>query len=182
MTIALIFLLWSIMLVLLELAILFIFIFPIVRGAPFVATKKEAVEKIIALGGVREGDTTIDIGSGDGRIVIACARRGAMAHGYEINPLLVWVSKQNIKRAGLTKNAFIHWANFWWKNCSRFDVVTIYGMPHLMKSLERKLRRELKPGSRVVSNSFPFPTWHPDGVEGKLYLYRAPYEKTARKS
>ena len=100
-----------------------------------------------------------DIGSGDGRIVIALARAGAVAHGYEINPLLVWWSRVKIRRAGLDGRAYIHRKNLWHTDFSSFDAVTVFGVFHIMRRLETKLRRELKPGARAVSIGFEFPTW-----------------------
>ncbi|MBI5654524.1 methyltransferase domain-containing protein [Candidatus Uhrbacteria bacterium] len=131
----------------------------VLSGAPYIPTKKAGLEKIMACCGDVSGRKALDIGSGDGRIVIALARAGAEAHGVEINPLLVWWSRYNIRRAGLSGKAFIHRHNLWNFDCSGYQVVTLFGITHIMKRLEKKLRRELKPGARVVSIAFKFPTW-----------------------
>ncbi|MBI5152062.1 class I SAM-dependent methyltransferase, partial [Candidatus Peregrinibacteria bacterium] len=116
-------------------------------------------------------EKVVDLGSGDGRVVIAFARKGIEAHGYEINPILVWLSRKNIKKAGLKKKAFIHTKNFWTNNFSKFDIVVIYGISHIMRMLERKLQKELKPGSRVICCIFPFRKWQCAKKDEGVYLY-----------
>lgn len=141
-------------------------------GAPFVASQTKTIGKMLDLARVKAGEKAADLGAGDGRLVIALARAGAEAHGYEINPFLVWRARKKVRQAGLDSVAFIHWGNLWQQNLSRFDVVLVYGLTPMMKKLERKLRYELKPGGRVISESFPFPTWPPLKQEDHLYLYQ----------
>mgnify|MGYP001577833905 FL=1 len=126
---------------------------------------------MIKLLDIRPGEKAADIGSGDGRIVIAMARAGAETHGYEIDPLLIWRSRRKIRQAGLQNKSFIHWKDFWNEDFSSFDIVTVYGIKHIMKKLEEKLKKELKPGARVVSNGFKFPTWQPLKSQDGLHLY-----------
>lgn len=148
------------------------FLAPIVRGAVYFPTKPANVEAIVRLAEIKSGEKAVDLGSGDGRIVIALARAGAEAHGYEINPLLVWRSRTAIRRAGLDGRAFVHWRSFWGVNLSDFSLVTAYGIPYIMRSLERKLRRELRSGARVISNIYPFPSWKfKSRVPGGVLLY-----------
>lgn len=152
---------------------LFIFFLPgiMARGAPYVPTHPRAVEHMIGFGGPKAGERACDIGSGDGKIVIAMARTGAEAHGYEINPLLVLWSRWRIRRAGLKNRAFIHWRNFWKEDFSKFNIVTVYGIGHIMPALEAKLGRELSSGARIVSNVFPFPSWQSDDALDGVLLY-----------
>ena len=92
---------------------------------PFVPSTKARVESLLALSGMRPGDTVVDIGSGDGRIVIACAQAGAIAHGYEINPLLVWWSRRRIRALGLGDRATIFATNFWRVDFSDYDIIFV---------------------------------------------------------
>lgn len=142
------------------------------RGPFFVPTRRKDVSRIIALLGVQPGERIVDLGSGDGRLLIAIAQAGAEAHGFEHNPFLVWRSRRNAKRLGLEDKIFVHQNNFWTVDVSRFDAVTVYGIPYIMQRLEKKLRTELKSGARVVSYSFPFPHWEPVKKEKRVYLYR----------
>ena len=142
-----------------------------VKGALYVPSKDNEIRAMVALAGVKAGEKAVDLGAGNGRIVMALARQGAEAHGYEINPFLVRSSKKNIKDAGLEGKAFIHLGNFWSVNFSEFDVVTVFGISHMMKRLEAKLKKELKPGARVVSNHFVFPNWPHAKKENGVRLY-----------
>ena len=142
-----------------------------IRGAPFVPTGSRTLKTMIDLANIQPDEKVADLGSGDGRIVIAIARVGAEAHGYEINPFLVLWSRYRINRAGLSRRAFVHWRDIWRVDFASFKVITVFGMVHIMGPLERKLRRELRPGSRVVSNTFKFPCWPLSSKEGRVYLY-----------
>jgi precorrin-6B methylase 2 len=142
------------------------------RGPFYVPTKRSYIPHIISLLALRPGEKMADLGSGNGRVLIALAQSGAEAHGFEHNPFLVWYSRHSVRSAGLEKKAFTHRCNFWHQDLSSFDAVVVYGIPYIMPRLERKLRAELRPGSRVVSNAFPFPNWRPAATYKKLYLYR----------
>lgn len=141
------------------------------RGAFFVPMPRSGVARVIGLLALQKGEKAVDVGSGDGRLLLALAEAGAEARGFEHNIVLVWRSRRNIRRAGLSEKAFVHWSNFWKEDFSQFDAVTIYGIPYIMGRLEKKLRAELKSGARVVSYSFPFPHWEPVRKEKAVYLY-----------
>ena len=140
-------------------------------GAPFVPSIDQKLATMLKLAHVHPGEKAVDLGSGDGKIVIALAEAGAEAHGYEINILLVWQARHRIRRAGLQRKAFIHWGSFWKADLSSFQLVIVYGISHIMRHLEKKLQKELPPNARVVSNAFNFPTWQPTKKENRVYLY-----------
>ncbi len=145
---------------------------PLVRGAPFVPSHKSAVERIVALLQPMSGQVVADVGSGEGRILIALLQAGASeAHGYEINPFLVLYSRWKIRRAGFKGKGFIHWKSLWRVNYKAYDIITVFGFPSMMKHLEEKLQHELLPGARVVSCLFPFPTWQHSDQRGRIFLY-----------
>lgn len=145
---------------------------PMFLGAPFVPMHDTVLKRMIELVRIQPGERAADLGSGDGRVVIALAKAGAQAQGYEINPFLVLASRKNIRKAGVSGQASIHWKNFWAEDLSSFRVITLFGMPHMMKRLQGKLDRELKPGARVISHQFIFPSWPVAQQESQLYLYR----------
>lgn len=144
---------------------------PFFRGAPFAPTDRKTMNRMLERAQVKPGERACDIGSGDGRIVIALAKAGAYADGFEINPLLVWWSKIRIKRAGLSQKARIIRKNLWQTDFSPYDVVALFGIPYIMKDLGDKLLAELKPGARVVSNNFAFPTWEAASRQDGIILY-----------
>lgn len=141
------------------------------KGAPFVPTKKTKVIDIIEAAKLKPGDKLVDLGSGDGRILIAAATHGIESHGYEINPLLILWSKYQIKKAGLSHMAFVHWKNFWFEDLSPYNVVTVFGITKIMERLGRKLKTELKPGSRIVSYVFPIPNLKEELANG-MHVYQ----------
>ena len=167
-----------ILLIFLSLTLVFLFttflkaLLPLIFwGAIYVPSNRDRIKKIIELAEIKPGEKAVDLGSGDGRIVIALAEAGAEAYGYEINPILVRKSRRNIRKARLENKAFIILGSFWQADLSKFDIITIYGMQHVMRRLEKKSRKELKKDARIVSNAFEFPTWSPKKKDNGVYLY-----------
>ena len=154
------------------LVLVFFFLFPLGRGAIYAASLPDKVNLIVELSGASAGERAADLGSGDGRIVIALARRGAEAHGFEINPFLVLLSRRAVRRAGLGGQAFIHWRSFWGADLSRFDVLTLFQGSFIMRRLEKKIRREMSADARVISDYWGFPSLVPDRRIGTVYRYR----------
>lgn len=142
------------------------------RGPFFVPTKRKHVPRIIGMLAVKQGEMIADLGSGDGRLMIAIVEAGGIAHGYEHNPLLVVRARKNFERLGIQDRATVYMENFWKADISKYDAIVIYGISYIMPRLERKLRVELRPGARVVSYSFPFPTWQHEKEDRRVYLYR----------
>ena len=142
------------------------------HGAIYFPTSTRNVDLMLKIADLQANQKITDIGSGDGRIVIACAKQNLKAIGYEINPLLVFLSRRAIRRAKLEKYAKIEWRSFWKTNFKDFDAVFIYGMPYFMDNLATKLKQELKPGSKIISNMFKFTNWKiMRSLEGEVHLY-----------
>jgi SAM-dependent methyltransferase len=132
---------------------------------PFVPTPENVVDKMIELAGVKKGDVVYDLGSGDGRIVIAAAKRGARAIGFEIDPDLVAESRANIQKAGVQEFAEIRNQDILTVDLSGASVVTMYLLPDVNLKLRPNLQKQLKPGSRIVSHAFDMGDWKADKVE-----------------
>lgn len=159
-------------LIIIAIILMLFFVFPWLFGAPFEPTNNKKVKKIIRLAKIKKGEKAVDLGSGDGRLVIELARAGAEAHGYEINPILVFLSRRNIKKAGLKEKAFIHFKSFWSEDLGKYDVVVMFQFHTIMKKLEKKLRKELKKGARVVSYYWKFPSWKIVKKIDNIHLYK----------
>jgi SAM-dependent methyltransferase len=132
---------------------------------PFVPTPEIVVDKMIELAGVKKGDVVYDLGSGDGRIVIAAAKRGARAVGFEIDPDLVAESRANIQKAGVQQSAEIRNQDILTVDLSGASVVTLYLLPDVNLKLRPNLQKQLKPGSRIVSHAFDMGDWKANKVE-----------------
>lgn len=148
------------------------FMIPILHGPVFVPSKQKDIANMIKLAKIKKGERIIDMGAGDGEIVIALAKAGYKAEGCEINPVLIRKAQKRIKKLGLEKKAKVYYKNFWDLDFSDFDVVFLYGTSYIMNRLEKKLLDELRPGSRLVSNYFQLPNWQSEKSIGKIRVYR----------
>ena len=134
--------------------------------APFVTTPEDVVERMLALAGTGPADHVVDLGSGDGRIVIAAAKlHGARGLGVDIDSKLVEISRDNARRAGVANLVQFEERDVLLTDLSRATVVTIYLLPSLIDRLQPKLLDELRPGARIVSHAFAMKGWRPDRVE-----------------
>ena len=129
---------------------------------PDVRTPPEVVTEMLRLARVGPGDVVYDLGSGDGRIVIAAARDfGARGVGIELDPDLVAESARNARRAGVADRTRFLQQNIFVADTSEATVVTLYLSPEVNLRLRPKLLAQLKPGSRIVSHDFPIGDWPP---------------------
>jgi hypothetical protein len=143
------------------------------KGAPFVPTSKNTTKQMIDFAKIVSSDRVADLGSGDGRLLFGAIAAGAQsAEGYEIHPGLVWFSRLKAKWKRMSSRITIHQKTFWDADLSQISLVFLYQLPNPMTRLSDKLKRELPPGARVVSNTFTFPNWKPEEVRGKIYLYK----------
>jgi cyclopropane fatty-acyl-phospholipid synthase-like methyltransferase len=117
-------------------------------------------------------DTLIDLGSGDGRIVIAAAQMGVRSIGYEINPFLVKISRKKIQEVGVEKLATIHWKSLWEADFAPATIVTVYQFPHLLNRLQKMIEEKMKHPIRLVSNDYPFTKLKPKKQIDSVYLYK----------
>jgi predicted RNA methylase len=147
--------------------------------APYVASPARVVDLMLEMAKIKPGETVYDLGSGDGRIVIAAAEKyKAKAVGIEISPKLVASATAEIERAGLSSDARVIQGDVLQTDFTGADVVTMYLETKLNAELRPRLEKFLKPGARVVSHDYPVPGWKParvEKVEGRvmhtIYLY-----------
>ncbi len=130
--------------------------------APFVVTPQEIVEEMLRMAEVRKDDVVYDLGSGDGRIVITAARRyGARGVGFEIDPKLVRLSRENARRAGVEHLVEFREEDVLTVDLSPATVVTLYLFREANLKLRPRIQTQLRPGSRVVSHDFDMGDWQP---------------------
>jgi SAM-dependent methyltransferase len=144
----------------------------------YVPTPTRVVEAMLSVADVGPGDVVYDLGSGDGRIVIAAARRGARGVGIELDPGLIAEASRNAKKAGVLQRVQFIEGDIFNADLSQASVVTLYLLSSINERLRPKLLRELKPGSRIVSHRFAMGDWPPDQtttVTGTdILLWRVP--------
>lgn len=129
---------------------------------PYVPTPHEVVATMLDITGVGPGDYVIDLGSGDGRIVIAAARRGAFGHGIDLNPVRVEEAEENARKAGLTDRVVFLEGDLFDADISRATVITMYLLSSVNLKLRPVLLETLRPGTRIVSHSFSMGEWEAD--------------------
>ncbi len=136
---------------------------------PFVPSSNDRLETMMELANVKNGEKAVDLGSGDGKLVIALAKRGAVACGIEIDRERAKLARLNIAKEGV--DAKIINKDFWDVKLGDYDVIVLYGITSIMGRLEKKIMKETKLDCRVISNAFTFPNWKPTIVKNNVYLY-----------
>jgi len=156
---------------------------------PFIGTPDEVVQRMLEIAGTRADDLVVDLGSGDGRIVIAAAKNfGARGLGIEREADMVKESRENARRAGVADRVSFQRADVLEADISRATVVTVYLLPQLVERLQLRFYSELAPGTRVVAHAFGLSGWRPDreetvqlarsyryqGSESRIFLWIVP--------
>ncbi len=134
------------------------------KDVVWVPTSQLLVDKMLDMAKVNPGDYLMDLGSGDGRLVITAAQRGATAVGIEYNPEMVKLSQKKAAEAGVSNKAKFMEADLFKTDLSKANVVTLFLLTNLNMQLRPSLLK-LKPGTRIVSNTFNMGDWEPDAQE-----------------
>ena len=145
---------------------------------PYVPTPQEVVDRMLDMAKLTKDDFHIDLGSGDGRIVVTAAKRGARSMGVDLNPTRIAEANENAKNAGVTDRVTFVQGNLFEMNLGKANVLTMYLLQGVNLQLRPRILAELAPGSRVVSHAFSMNEWEPDqhvNLNGRnLYLWIVP--------
>ena len=152
---------------------------------PYVQTPPAAVHRMLEMARVGKDDVVIDLGCGDGRIVIAAvADFGARGIGYDLDPARIAEARRNARKAGVEDRARFEQADFFKAPISQASVVTMFLLPPVLQRMEPRLRSELGPGTRIVSHSFFLRDWPAEEeahVDGRtLYRWTVPARAPVR--
>lgn len=160
---------WNIALIIC--ALLFIaFTFVVAFGAPYLPTLRIRVPEALDLANLKPGQTLIELGSGDGRVLEAAAKRGIKSIGYELNPLLVVYSKLRLLK--YRKTTKVIWGNYWQKKWPKADAIFVFLLQPYMEKLNTKIEQNYPDGIKLVSFAFTIPNKKPQKEQNGLYLYR----------
>ncbi|PAU92881.1 SAM-dependent methyltransferase [Aliifodinibius salipaludis] len=129
---------------------------------PYVPTPDNVVERMLDLTDVESSDYVIDLGSGDGRIVIAAAKRGANGHGIDLDPERIAEARENASSEGVDDQIMFMEGDIFKTDFSKASVITMYLLPSVNKKLRPELINKLEPGTQVVSHSFDMGSWKAD--------------------
>lgn len=146
---------------------------------PYVPTPEEVVDQMLKLAAVGKDDILYDLGCGDGRIVITAAKQyGAKGVGIDIDPERIQEANENAKQAGVAERTRFVEKDLFQADIHEATVVTLYLLPSVNEKLRPKLRKDLKPGTRIVSHQFDMGDWKPEKkVEigyRTIYLWKVP--------
>lgn len=144
------------------------------KDVPFVPTPDYVVDEMLSLAKVGPDDTVIDLGSGDGRIVIAAAKRGARAIGIDIDPERIKEANENAKENNVQDRVKFIRQNLFDADLKPATVLTMYLLPSVNMKLRPKILSDLQPGTRVVSHAFDLGDWQPDKSQEQVYLWIVP--------
>ncbi|MBF8280418.1 MAG: hypothetical protein HW383_191 [Candidatus Magasanikbacteria bacterium] len=150
----------------------FFFVYTTWSAAPFIPTHASEVDALIGLTNFSEDDVVYELGSGDCRLLIAAVIAGAgRGVGLELNPFLVWWGRWRVWRAGMSDKISVRFADAWRAELCDATVVITFWFGSRMEKLRDKLRRELRPGTRVLSYAFRFPEMKPVAQNRAAFLY-----------
>ena len=136
------------------------------RETPYVPTPQDVVERMLDMAKVKPGEYLIDLGSGDGRIVVTAAQRGARAFGVDLNPQRVKEAVANAAKAGVSDRATFAVRDLFDTDVSKADVVTTYLLPLVNLDVRPRLLEQMRPGARLVTHAFHMgDDWWPDATE-----------------
>jgi precorrin-6B methylase 2 len=145
---------------------------------PYVPTPQDVVDRMLDMAKLTKDDFHIDLGSGDGRIAVTAARRGARSIGVDLNPTRIAEANENAQKAGVTDRVTFVLGNLFEMDISKANVLTMYLLQGVNLQLRPKILSDLRPGSRVVSHAFSMNDWEPDqhvNLNGRnLYLWIVP--------
>ncbi|XP_071626585.1 ATP synthase subunit C lysine N-methyltransferase [Temnothorax longispinosus] len=144
---------------------------------PYVPATRQQIKNVIRALNGRSG-SLIDLGSGDGRIVLAAAKRGFKAHGIELNTWLVWYSRLQALINGLSSETAFLKQDLWKHHLGNYDNVVIFGVDQMMGDIEKKFNTELRRDSLVIACRFPLPNTRPVATIGHgvdtVWVYKIP--------
>jgi SAM-dependent methyltransferase len=153
------------------------FFVPILSGIPWVPTTRRRVRRALEMAGLRPGETFVDLGCGDGRVLVAAARDfGARAVGIEISLLHCLAALARARLAGVGDRVRVRWGNIYRADLRQVDVAFQYGHSRLAGRLGTRLAGQLRDGARFVSIAVDFPGWKPEAIDREelIFLYRMP--------
>jgi SAM-dependent methyltransferase len=154
---------------------------------PYVPTKTPVVDRMLQMANVKSGDVLYDLGCGDGRIVIAAAKRfGIRGVGIDIDPERIAEANENARKAGVTHRVKFIQGDLFDADIRDATVVTLYLLPDINLRLRPKLLSELQPGTRIVSHNYGMGDWTPDrsakltvdGTEHVVFAWTVPKPPT----
>lgn len=144
-------------------------------GAPYVPTLKPQVGAALKLADLKPGETLLELGCGDGRVMAAAASQGINVIGYELNPFLAavaWLRTRRYRGQANRGRATVVWGDFWRRDWPPAEAIFTFLLPKYMKKLDKKVMQHKPKPVKLVSFAFQVPKKRPDAEKNGVYLYR----------
>lgn len=151
------------------LVVLASFGFVLAFGAPYLPTLSPQVDAALELAGLQKGQRLLELGCGDGKVLIAAARRGNKAVGYELNPILAFIAWVRTRRYGAQVK--VVWGNFWTAKWPPSEAIFTFLLPKYMARLDKRIVRSGQKPIKLVSFAFTVPGKKPKAERSGVYLY-----------
>ena len=139
-------------------------------GAPYLPTLSPQIKAALKLANLKPGETILELGCGDGRVLIAAAERGWQAVGYELNPLLAGLAWLRTRR--YRKQVKVQWGSFWRASWPEAEAIFVFLLPKYMSKLDTKITQEAHKPVKLVSFAFAIPGRRPTSQQKNVYLYQ----------
>ena len=150
--------------------VVLLFGFVVFFGAPYVPTRKQNYQTALDLLALKKGETLLELGCGDGRVLKAAALRGLKVVGYELNPVLVLVARLNTRR--YRRQVRVIWGNYWMAKWPPADGIFYFGLPKLMPKLHQKIIQLGKTRVKLASFAFTIDAKKPLKTQNGIFLYQ----------
>jgi len=167
--------------IIISLSIFIWVLLPTAWGAPYIPSSFRAIKRALQLLDLKPNHTIVDLGAGDGRVVILAAQLyNSQCIGVEIDPIRCNIANMLISLIGLENNAYISRDNLYNFDLSNVDIVTMYLLPDTIQHLKEKLKFQLRAGARVVTFKFYVPDWIPTFVDEEMSIWVYEIDKNRR--
>ncbi len=150
----------------------FFYFISVFLGAPYVPTPMDKVKQILKMAKISKKDKVIDLGSGDGRLIIESAKLGAVGLGIEINPGLLIYSIVNAKIKKVSQKAKFSWGSIYNRDLALYNVIFIAGFVNMVGRLEKEFDSKIKKGTKIILYAFPFPNRKASLSANGIYIYQ----------
>lgn len=151
---------------------------------PYAGTRPEIIALMLDLAAVGPGDKVVDLGTGDGRILLAAARRGARGEGVDLDPVLIGRARRSAEQAGLAGRVAFRTEDLFRTSLADATVVTMFLLPEVNLRLRPRILSDMQPGARIVSHAFGMADWRPDAADraggARVYLWVVPARVAGR--
>ena len=150
-----------------------LFVYKTKTGSPYLPSKEKDIERMLKY--VKRGSVVCDMGAGDGRLLKAAIKKGAKeAWGWEIEPLVWFIGNLRVKKEEkkIERKTHLMLGDMWKVNLAKFDVVFVYQLERFADKFAIKCKREMKPGSIVVANTYPIKKLNLWKKDGEIFVYR----------